>query len=577
MTLPTTLTDQEVDVVTRALAERPSWFDLARTLEGAADRHDSHGLRMLSIAFVYDLIAPGETERRENVNGPYATMWESSDATYPPRVPDLLDEVKHIWRFALDRLDDPILGARLADLLYVADGRAAHPQGRKAAACLIALTSEPAWTALNRAGCIARAIEIHLELNDRAGLSSSTARCVELVQELLEQEHPGPPFIALRALIAIKPNRRPAGMPELLDRVIERFAGTSHKAAALGLAADAAVEPQARLAFRRRQLDARVAEGRRADGLAKVALLQHAAEFARAHGLSAEAAAILKELQDIPQSELGLTSFEVSQEIPTEAIRKEVDRLVGSGARDIFDALRRIGAGIPPPGGSNADLDAVVAQQAEEFPLAQLFPQTILGPESSAPHFVAYDEETKRRVERGRHRGIHAEFAAAVYLDPLFTRAAEQHGKPHHEALAEYFATELIGEQRGERFAHALELFWEGDYDASAHVLVPRLEGALRDLARARGITIVKPVRDGNYGGVISLNTAMSKLRELDPEVAWLDYLEALLCEPLAINLRNLIAHGLVPGIGRGGAALLLHAACFLALLRPVEEQRPVA
>jgi hypothetical protein len=41
-----------------------------------------------------------------------------------------------------------------------------------------------------------------------------------------------------------------------------------------------------------------------------------------------------------------------------------------------------------------------------------------------------------------------------------------------------------------------------------------------------------------------------------------------LLCEPLAINLRNDIAHGLIPIVGGTSAALLLHAACFLALLR---------
>ncbi len=51
--------------------------------------------------------------------------------------------------------------------------------------------------------------------------------------------------------------------------------------------------------------------------------------------------------------------------------------------------------------------------------------------------------------------------------------------------------------------------------------------------------------------------------RAMEPDVDWLDYL----------NLRNLIAHGLVPAVGGGGAALLLHAACFLSVLRPDTEQ----
>lgn len=573
MALPDALTDSEIEVVTEALTTRPAWLELARSVESAASEWDSDGLRMLSMAFVYDLVAPGQSDRRATTGGPYATMWESPDGSYPPRVPDVPDEVRSVWRFVLNRLNDPIVGARLADLLYVAEGRSAHTEGRQAAACLVALTSESAWSALDQAACIARAIEIQLELNDTPGLGASTKRCVDLVDELLGQEHPGPPFIALRALIAIKPDRRPAGVPELLDRVIEHFVGTRHEAGALGLAADAAVDPQIRLALRRRQLDARLAEARGADGLAKVALLQRAAEFARATGLSAEAAAILKELQDTPQSELGFQSHEVSEQIPAEVVREEVNRLVGSGAENLFDALRRIGAGVEAPGGSNADLDAEVARQAKEFPILHLFGQTIFGPESAAPHFVANNEESKRRVERGRLRQIHANFTAGVFLGPLLDLAVEHHGRPTHDELAAHFATELIGPVRGARFARALELFWARDYDASAHVLVPRLESVLRDLARARGITIVKPSSEGSYGGVISLNTVISKLRAMEPDVEWLDYLDALLCDPLALNFRNLIAHGLIPAVGGGGAALLLHAACFIAVLRPATQQ----
>ncbi|MGZ6575608.1 MAG: hypothetical protein ACXVHB_31880 [Solirubrobacteraceae bacterium] len=105
--------------------------------------------------------------------------------------------------------------------------------------------------------------------------------------------------------------------------------------------------------LRRRQLTTRFEEARRAEGVSKVALLRRAAQFAHANGLSVEAAAMLKELR-IPHSELGLEVFEVSEQIPTEDVREEVDRLAGTGAKDVFDALRRIGAGVEPPGGSNA-------------------------------------------------------------------------------------------------------------------------------------------------------------------------------------------------------------------------------
>lgn len=92
-------------------------------------------------------------------------------------------------------------------------------------------------------------------------------------------------------------------------------------------------------------------------------------------------------------------------------------------------------------------------------------------------------------------------------------------------------------------------------------------------MSDACGVTIVKHVDPGDYGGVITLGAVLSKLRELDPNQEWLDYLQALLCEPLALNLRNGIAHGLIPRVGAVSAALLLHAACYLALLQPIKDE----
>lgn len=67
----------------------------------------------------------------------------------------------------------------------------------------------------------------------------------------------------------------------------------------------------------------------------------------------------------------------------------------------------------------------------------------------------------------------------------------------------------------------------------------------------------------------------MAKLRELQPDTPWLDYLEALLCDPVAINLRNNIAHGIVGHVGRVEAALLLQASCFLVRVTRVDMADP--
>jgi hypothetical protein len=170
-------------------------------------------------------------------------------------------------------------------------------------------------------------------------------------------------------------------------------------------------------------------------------------------------------------------------------------------------------------------------------------------------------------MARGRQRDIHVNFHGGVLIAPMFDEAIKHHDRPTREDLVQHFATELIGVGRGERIARSLELFWDQEYDESAHLITPRLESVLRDMARRSGILIVKRAEEGRFGGVVSLNVVLSKLRELYEPAPWFDYLEALLCDPTAINLRNDIAHGLVDRVGRTHAALLMQAACYLALM----------
>jgi hypothetical protein len=170
-------------------------------------------------------------------------------------------------------------------------------------------------------------------------------------------------------------------------------------------------------------------------------------------------------------------------------------------------------------------------------------------------------------MNRGRQRNFHIDFYGRILYAPMLDEVVNHHGRPSREELAQHFSTELIGEVRGERIARAIGFFWDEEYDESAHLIVPRLESVLRDMARLCRIPVVKPAQEGQFGGVVSLNVILSKLRELYEPAPWFDYLEALLCDPLATNLRNDIAHGLRKRVGGVHAALLIQAACYLALV----------
>jgi hypothetical protein len=566
MPLPTRLEEDELILIREALTGRPDWLELARTLEKAAAANGYEALRMLSVAFVYDLVPPSDQGRRANVGGPYASMFESKDGIYPPRPAEVIGEVRSVWRSAREQVDDPVVGARISDLFYVAEGRSAHVDGRRAAIEFAELATEPEREPLSRADCVARSIEILVELNDRQGLSDVLEISESVAVELLEQEHPGPPLSIMRGLVGLKKDLRPDGLEALLEKAMKRFPSGHAGESVLEFAAEASTDPGRQKEMRKRQLQLRIDEASAADGLARVTLLQRAIDLARRFGFTAEAATLLKEQQDIPKEDLGFESIEASVDVPTEAIRNQVDYIVGSQADDLFEALARLGA-FGPPGGANSDIDREVEDQEAESPLAFLFPHAYFGQESSAPTFLASDDESKRLMNRGRQRMFHIEFYGRFLYAPMLDEAVERHGRPSHDDLGRYFSTELIGEIRGERIARAVEFFWDEEYDEAAHLIVPRLESILRDLARASGLTIVKPAQEGRFGGVVSLNVILAKLRELFDPAPWFDYLEALLCDPLAFNLRNEISHGLVSRLGGVEAALLIQAACYLALM----------
>jgi hypothetical protein len=341
---------------------------------------------------------------------------------------------------------------------------------------------------------------------------------------------------------------------------------------ALGLAAEASKDQTRQRGLRAGQLRIRTEQAASAQGLERVVALQRAIGFADTYGFGAEAKELLAELQNLPCGDLGFEAFETSVDVPSAAVEAEVERIVGSAAADPLDALRRLG-GYGPPGGSNDEIDAEIAKQNAEHPLLDIFGHRSFGRASSAPTYLANEAEGKKLLARGRHREISADLYGGDLIAPMLDAVLERHGRPTRKHLAGYFGKGPIGPERGERVARAVEQFWDGEYDESAHTVVPRLEAALREVARQEGIGIVRPAGEGRFGGVVSLNTVMAELRELFGVSTWLGYLEALLCDPLALNLRNDIAHGLVIGVGRTRAALLLHAACRLALVAETGEE----
>ena len=159
----------------------------------------------------------------------------------------------------------------------------------------------------------------------------------------------------------------------------------------------------------------------------------------------------------------------------------------------------------------------------------------------------------------------------AVFAAEILDRIQGRHGVPDSPALTEFFTTPLMPPDLAERVGRAMLLHWQGQPDESAHVLVPRLETTIRTIARECGLATFREPQGAKPGGARALGDLLLAMKERIDE-SWRRYLWNLLCDPVGVNLRNRVAHGLLPKADKKEAALLIHAACHLSLVQVGNE-----
>ncbi len=169
-------------------------------------------------------------------------------------------------------------------------------------------------------------------------------------------------------------------------------------------------------------------------------------------------------------------------------------------------------------------------------------------------------------AEMSRHR---QETWGLVVVEALTTAVVEG-----DEGLSSVFSGPMIRPEIAERFVHALRLFLTEDYDAAAHVILPRLETSIRAVAVARRI----PALQIAYKSLGNISYLDALLRELEHDALphakahWAN-LRLLLVDGQGASIRNTLSHGLRSDGGVGEvvspqeAALLLYVAMFLSAL----------
>ena len=180
-------------------------------------------------------------------------------------------------------------------------------------------------------------------------------------------------------------------------------------------------------------------------------------------------------------------------------------------------------------------------------------------------------EEAKRRRVLAAHFRLHSLIQANVIIAPCLATVATLVAATQ-PAIRDYLTRGgMIDSMEAEAFARAFGYYWAEDFDAVAHVAIPRIETVLRGLAEKAGIVIWFPPQGDECGGLKGLKPILNDLRVLIGE-ANEGMLSYLLVDNHAMNLRDNYAHGVPSEDPRADAALVLWIVLWLARLRPVEN-----
>jgi hypothetical protein len=437
-----------------------------------------------------------------------------------------------LWARSVVHAPRPLVAARLADLLWTARyGGTPNSWAERAVDAYISSVHDTFGHVLEISEGLQRAFVITAQIGDHARHAAVVAGMVELATRSIESDErsSGVSLSILQFLADRSSSDRASELDGLLERALDRYRNDPWLLEwALDIKASR-VEPAQREQLYRAQVDAFAELARRSDGLLRYAHYEHAIELAERHELPI-VDALRGEVDAVPSphSEPDIDLTAESEEIeappepsPPDPVAEFVARIIGDDG--LTDALGRFGACLPTEA-ADAESDVAEAERLAFFGILAV--------------------ELLARI-RGRYGAV--------------------------SAAGAWFECALIDQTVAPLIAHAIELYEAGDLDASAAALEPRLERIIRVVAAAADPTVTDPAEETDSGDGNGIGDVLAALA-------------GALYEPSRRYLRALLSDGngefphdgeeaRTPGaVTMEAAALLVHAACHLRLLQPVES-----
>ena len=502
-----------------------------------------------------------------------APSTETEAYAWPPRIRDVDGDVVALWRDVATLVQHPAAVARFHDLLFERRDGQAYDHAVKAVRGYLASAGPRDRADLDIAGFLVRAWELGRSVGEWGLVADA---CRELARLARAEMSPGPArpgvLMPMLAALAVPPAARQASkapetvpdqaaVDDLLDDAFAAFGTDGDQAGQVASLMRTRTRDAAKIEeIDRREVSAHLAQATAATGMARQLHLQAAIKIATSRGLRDIARQATADLQAIPVKDLGLRRQSWSVRVPPDQVERFLYGFVASSDwRDGIGFFLRTEC----PSGDIARLRQEARDIARVAVFRAMIPVTILGGDG-LPRWTARSAQDQEAELVASCARIRAEGQGRLLAEGL-RRIADQYGTPSGEELAVFLSHDgqtdfAMAASLGRGLAH----FWNGDYEACVHVVVPKVETAARALLREldEGIYRLQVAQDpGQYPGLFGL---LQELEKLALDESWAYFLRWLFLGPPGMNVRNDVAHGFVADISPAYAALVLRAAAML-------------
>jgi hypothetical protein len=485
----------------------------------------------------------------------------------PPRIKDVPEDIRQVWRQLLELVHEPAAKARLAHAVFQCGGTAGRDAALKAVDSYF--ESAARWQHrsdsiddLCAASRIARAI----------GGEVDSRRALDLLLDIADaamNSQPSAAGIVLRAFaLAGGESLCPDRIDSLLERAASALPDVKHRDQALELMQTRCADDACRAALWDRRVGVYIDAATQAtdSAIMQMVLRQDALRTAEAsgrRGLYERAAAALQETREIHTE---LIRFESSSALYEEEF---------ASVRDAFirgDSWKQALVTFAMSGPLSGDYAANVANTKERrvlAPLTALMPVTLLGPDG-LPIYQPTTEEDRFDFDLTQ---FEVQIISGI-LRPLISALdaiPERFGLPLSQELATFLDSwPAMSRAVLPTITVALQRFWVGDSHGVIYTVLPMIETLVRDLILNvnHGMYRLQQTHaPGQYPGLGAMLDLLPDFYDISP--GWLRTLKTILTHPAGFNLRNRLSHGVEQYNDPGRAALAIHTALWLATLKP--------